>query len=180
MHQFVQRMVDKLHISESRDRVSVVQYSTKAQVHFLLNEHFSKQDVISSIEGLQHQGGIPLNTGAALDYVKNHVFIASSGSRHLEGVPQILILVTGGRSEDDVQGPAAALKQEQIVLFSVGVQTADLIQLQMISNTPSQTFTVSQFDGLQNIEQELMSHVKRVPRQPRRPQQTTLGKDDFN
>uniref|UniRef100_A0AAR2KVT2 VWFA domain-containing protein n=1 Tax=Pygocentrus nattereri TaxID=42514 RepID=A0AAR2KVT2_PYGNA len=149
---FVQRMVDKLNIGDSRDRVSVVQYSTQAQVHFLLNTHFLKQDVFNSIKSLQHQGGSHLNIGAALDFIKNHVFITSSGSRYLEGVPQILILVTGGRSQDDVRGPAAALKQEKIVPFCVGTQTADIVQLQMISHTPSHTFTVPQFDGLQNID----------------------------
>ncbi|XP_037395204.1 collagen alpha-3(VI) chain-like [Pygocentrus nattereri] len=172
---FVQRMVDKLNIGDSRDRVSVVQYSTQAQVHFLLNTHFLKQDVFNSIKSLQHQGGSHLNIGAALDFIKNHVFITSSGSRYLEGVPQILILVTGGRSQDDVRGPAAALKQEKIVPFCVGTQTADIVQLQMISHTPSHTFTVPQFDGLQNIEQELMSYVKRVPRQPKRLRPTTLA-----
>uniref|UniRef100_A0A8B9H437 Collagen, type VI, alpha 3 n=1 Tax=Astyanax mexicanus TaxID=7994 RepID=A0A8B9H437_ASTMX len=172
MRQFVERMVDKFNIDENKDRVSVVQYSTQAQAHFLLNSYFSKRDVLKSLGNMQHRGGRPLNTGAALEYVKNHIFIASAGSRHFEGVPQILILVTGGRSQDDVRGPAAALKHEKIVPFSVGTQTADIIQLQAISYVPSHTFTVSQFDNLQSIEQELMSYVKRVPSQPRRLQST--------
>uniref|UniRef100_A0A3B1K499 VWFA domain-containing protein n=1 Tax=Astyanax mexicanus TaxID=7994 RepID=A0A3B1K499_ASTMX len=180
MRQFVERMVDKFNIDENKDRVSVVQYSTQAQAHFLLNSYFSKRDVLKSLGNMQHRGGRPLNTGAALEYVKNHVFIASAGSRHFEGVPQILILVTGGRSQDDVRGPAAALKHEKIVPFSVGTQTADIIQLQAISYVPSHTFTVSQFDNLQSIEQELMSYVKRVPSQPRRLQSTLVGKDSFN
>ncbi|XP_043104893.1 collagen alpha-3(VI) chain-like isoform X2 [Puntigrus tetrazona] len=173
MCHFVQRVVDKLNIGPSRDRVSVVQYSSEPQVHFYLNTHATKQDILNSIESLQHQGGSPLNTGRALDYTKKNIFIASSGSRILEGAPQALVLVTGGRSQDDVRAPAAALKKDQIVTFSIGNQNADVIQLQAISYTPAHTLTVPQFDDLQTIEQKLVSYVKRIPRQPRRLPQTT-------
>ncbi|XP_056107924.1 collagen alpha-3(VI) chain-like [Rhinichthys klamathensis goyatoka] len=180
MCQFVQRVVDKLNIGLSGDRVSLVQYSREPRVHFYLNTHATKQEVLNSIETLQHQGGNPLNTGRALDYTKKNMFIASSGSRLLDGVPQILVLVTGGRSQDDVRAPAAALKLDQIVPFSIGNQNADVIQLQAISYTPGHTLTVPQFDDLQTIEQKLLSYVKIVPRQPRRipPTATDAGKRD--
>lgn len=180
MGQFVQRVVDKLNIGLSGDRVSLVQYSREPRVHFYLNTHATKQEVLNSIETLQHQGGNPLNTGRALDYAKKNMFIASSGSRLLDGVPQILVLVTGGRSQDDVRAPAAALKQDQIVTFSIGNQNADVIQLQGISYTPGHTLTVPQFDDLQTIEQKLLSYVKIVPRQPRRISPTATGKDKIS
>nr|XP_055072087.1 collagen alpha-3(VI) chain-like isoform X1 [Misgurnus anguillicaudatus] len=178
--QFVKRVVDKLNIGPSTDRVSVVQYSTKPSIQFDLNTYGTKQDILSSIESLQHLGGSPLNIGGALDFIKN-MFVASSGSRINEGVPQILVILTGGRSQDDVRAPAAALKQNHIVPFSIGTQNADAIQLQTISYTPDHTLIVPQFDDLQTIEQKLVSYVKRVPRQPRRLQPTTAdtGKRDI-
>ncbi|XP_030642414.1 collagen alpha-3(VI) chain [Chanos chanos] len=172
IQQFVQNVVETLNVGQSKDRVSVVQYSSQPEVSFLLSTHSTKQDVLNSVMSLQHQGGAPLNTGAALDYVKNNVFITSSGSRHNEGVPQILVVVAGGRSQDDVRGPSLALKQNNIVPFTVGTQNADIIQLQMIAHTPSDTFIIPQFDDLQSIRQRLVSYVKRVPRQPKRHQST--------
>ncbi|TRZ02736.1 hypothetical protein DNTS_005421 [Danionella cerebrum] len=180
MCQFVERVVGKLNIGPSRDRVCVIQYSQEPQVEFYLNMHSTKLDVINAVENLQHQGGFPLRTGKALGYAKENAFIASTGGRRLEGVPQILVLVTGGRSQDDVRAPAAALKEHKIVPFAIGNKNADVIQLQEISHAPSHALTVSQFEDLQNIEQNLVSFIKRVPRQlGRLPQSTTdSGKRD--
>uniref|UniRef100_A0A673ZJQ3 Collagen, type VI, alpha 3 n=1 Tax=Salmo trutta TaxID=8032 RepID=A0A673ZJQ3_SALTR len=161
---FVQRVVENLNVGEIKDRVSVVQYSRNPEAHFLLNTYPEKQSVLGSIRSLQHKGGRPLNTGAALQYVKDNVFTASSGSRSQEGVPQILILLTGGKSQDDVGGAAAALKQDRIVPFSivVGMRNADTLELQTISGQPSYAFSAPNYNDLPNIQQQVFSAVQRV------------------
>uniref|UniRef100_A0A8C7T7K8 Collagen alpha-3(VI) chain n=1 Tax=Oncorhynchus mykiss TaxID=8022 RepID=A0A8C7T7K8_ONCMY len=171
---FVQRLVENLNVGENKDRVSVVQYSRNPEAHFLLNTYPEKQSVLGSIRSLQHKGGRPLNTGAALQYVKDNVFTASSGSRSQEGIPQILILLSGGKSQDDVGGAAAALKQDRIVPFSIGTRNSDILELQMIAHIPSYALSVPRFDDLESIQQQLLSFVKRVPRQPRVYQPTVV------
>uniref|UniRef100_A0A3P8Y0D4 VWFA domain-containing protein n=1 Tax=Esox lucius TaxID=8010 RepID=A0A3P8Y0D4_ESOLU len=155
MLDFVQRVVENLSIGENKDHVSVVQFSRTPEAHFLLNTYADKQNVMSFIQSIQHTGGGPRNTGEALRYVKDNVFIASSGSRRQEGVPQILILLTGGRSQDDVAFPAAALKKDIIVPFSIGTRNADILELQMIAHTPSYALSVPLFDNLEGIQQDL-------------------------
>lgn len=174
---FVQRVVENVNVGENKDRVSVVQYSRNPEAHFLLNTYPEKQSVLGSIRSLQHKGGRPLNTGAALQYVKDNVFTASSGSRSQEGIPQILILLSGGKSQDDVGGAAAALKQDRIVPFSIGTRNSDILELQMIAHIPSYALSVPRFDDLESIQQQLLSFVKRVPRQPRVYQPTVVGKE---
>ncbi|XP_071212260.1 collagen alpha-3(VI) chain-like [Salvelinus alpinus] len=175
---FVQRVVENLNVGENKDRVSVVQYSRNPEAHFLLNTYPEKQSVLSSIRSLKHKGGRPLNTGAALQYVKDNVFTSSSGSRGQEGVPQILILLSGGRSQDDVGGAAVALKQDRIVPFCIGTRNADILELQIIARFPSYALSVPWFDDLESIEQQLLSLVKRVPRQPRVYQRTVVDKTE--
>ena len=80
---------------------------------------------------MRHKGGRPLNTGAALQYLRDNVFTASSGSRRLEGVPQVLILLSAGRSADSVDAPASALKQMGILTFAVGSGGSDSRELQV-------------------------------------------------
>lgn len=175
MKALVERTVDALNIGDDKVRVSVVQYSRDPQTHFNLNSYSTKQDVLAAVQQLNHKGGRPLNTGAALNYVRNSAFADSSGSRKQDGVPQILIFLTGGRSQDNVMSVAAALKQDGVVPFCVGTRNADILEQQMIAFDPSYTFTGLGVDDTGSIAQRLLTFVKRVPRQPRLTSEKTLG-----
>ena len=157
MREFVETVVDKLNVGENDDRVSVVQYSREAEVNFYLNTHKTKEDVLDSVRGLRHKGGRPLNTGAALQYVRDNVFTNSSGSRRYQGVPQMLILLTGGRSFDNVDTPASALKQQGIFVVSIGTRNSDSRELQKISHEPSYALSVSDFSDLPAVQEQLSS-----------------------
>ncbi|KAM9365902.1 collagen alpha-3(VI) chain-like [Pholidichthys leucotaenia] len=169
MRDFVERVVEKLSVGENKDRVSVVQYSRETEVHFNLNTYTTREDVVDAVRGLRHRGGRPLNTGAALQYVRDNVFTNSSGSRRLQGVPQMLILLTGGRSFDNVDTPASTLKQQGIYLIGIGTRTSDSRELQKISHDPSYALSVSEFTDLPSVDEQLsalMGTVKVVPLKP--------------
>ena len=179
MLSFVQKVIEALNVQENKDRVSVVQYSSDPQTHFNLGTYKGEQDVLAAIRHIQHKGGMPLNTGTALDYVRRNVFTESSGSRRHEGVPQILIVLTGGISRDEVLSAATALKLEQVIVFSIGSRNSDILQLQVMAHSPSYALTVPRFNDLVSIYQQLMSFVKRVPRRPKSIPKTALGKGGF-
>uniref|UniRef100_A0A4W6CEA2 VWFA domain-containing protein n=1 Tax=Lates calcarifer TaxID=8187 RepID=A0A4W6CEA2_LATCA len=157
MLDFVERVVEKLNVGENNDRVSVVQYGRDAEVHFYLNTYTTREDIVDSVRGLRHRGGRPLNTGAALQYVRDNVFTNSSGSRRLQGVPQMLILLNGGRSFDNVDTPASALKQQGIFVIGIGTRSSDIRELQKISYDPSLALSVSEFTDLPGIQEQLSS-----------------------
>ena len=162
MRDFVEKVVEKLNVGENKDRVSVVQYSRDAEVHFYLNTYTTREDIVDSVRGLRHKGGRPLNTGAALQYVRDNVFTNSSGSRRLQGVPQILILLNGGRSFDNVDTPASALKEQGIIAIGIGTRNSDSIELQKISHDPSYALSVSEFTDLPSVEEQLSSVIQTV------------------
>lgn len=161
MRRFVERMVEQLYVEENKDCVSVVQYSTDAAVEFYLNTYKTQQNVVDAVRSLRHKGGRPLNTGAALQYVKDNIFTSSSGSRYQQGVPQILILLTGGRSSDNVRHAAANLNEIDVMAFVVGTKSADPVELQYISQEASHAYIAADLNELSGIEQHILSAIKK-------------------
>lgn len=162
MRDFVEKVVEKLNVGENKDRVSVVQFSKEAEVHFYLNTFRTREDILDAVKGLRHKGGRILNTGAALQYVRDNVFTNSSGSRRLQGVPQMLILVKGGRSNDNVDAPASALKQQGIVVLGIGTRTSDAKELQKISFEPRYALSVTEYSDLLSAQEPLLSLMSTV------------------
>lgn len=162
MREFVQRQVEKLSVDDNKDRVSVVQYSSDPAVQFYLNTYTTKGEILDTLRDLRHKGGRPLKTGAALQYLRDNVFTPSGGSRRLEGVPQILVLLSGGRSFDSVDAPASALKQLGVLIFAIGTRDSDGSELRKISHDPSYALSVSQFSDLPTVQQQLQSSVETV------------------
>uniref|UniRef100_A0A667ZN94 Collagen type VI alpha 3 chain n=1 Tax=Myripristis murdjan TaxID=586833 RepID=A0A667ZN94_9TELE len=162
MRDFVQRVVETLSVNDNKDRVSVVQYSRDPAVQFYLNTYTTKGEILDIVKRLRHKGGRPLNTGAALQHLRDNVFTASAGSRRQEGVPQLLIVLSGGRSFDSVDAPASALKDLGVITYAIGSRASDSRQLQKIAHEPSHALSVSEFTDLPNVQEQFSSVINKV------------------
>ncbi|XP_072434860.1 uncharacterized protein [Chiloscyllium punctatum] len=167
---FLTSIIENLDIDSDKVQVGLVQYSNFAETEFYLNTYSSEDEILSHVEGLRLRGRNTLNTGAALDYVLRNHFTRSSGSRKEEGVPQLLVLITAGRSSDDFKLPADALKQAAVIIFAIGTKDADPAQLKEIAIDPSLVFSIQEFSSLPNIQEQLMTPLStlaasRVPTQ---------------
>uniref|UniRef100_A0A452IRA3 Uncharacterized protein n=1 Tax=Gopherus agassizii TaxID=38772 RepID=A0A452IRA3_9SAUR len=165
LRSFVQTVVESLDVSPDRVHVAVLQYSNIVQPEFLLNRYSDKADVISAIQGLSSMGGAPLNTGAALDYVIKNVFTSPTGSRIVEGVPQLLILLTSGKSRDDVRRPSVTMKTGGMVPLGIGIGNADITELQTISYVPDFAVAVPDFNQLDTVQQVISERVTQITRE---------------
>ena len=157
---FVQRVVADLNVDANKDRVAVVQYSNTAEINFDLRQNSAEDDVLDAVRRLNHKGGSPHHIGAALDYVREHVFTPESGSRLLEGVPQILILVSGGRSGDDIRTSVRMLREIGVIPITIGTTDADTIELQTISHEPKYSLTVTDYEELPSASRDILSLLK--------------------
>lgn len=162
IREMIRRVVEKLDVGLEKVRVSVVQYSDDAKLEFLLNQHSTKEEVRTAVAKLRSRGGNRLNTGRALEWVSRNIYQRSAGSRIEDGVPQFLILVTGGKSSDDVSTPADQLKRNYIAPLAIGSRNADPNELRQISLRPELVYTVDSFQQLPSVEQKLINSVKTI------------------
>ncbi|MEQ2276105.1 hypothetical protein XENORESO_013866, partial [Xenotaenia resolanae] len=132
----------------------LAQYSGDPRIEWHLNAHTTKKAVIEAVKNLPYKGGNTL-TGLALTFILENSFKAESGSR--PGVPKIGILITDGKSQDDVIPPARSLKDAGIELFAIGVKNADENELKAIASPPEEThvYNVADFSVMSDIVESL-------------------------
>ncbi|XP_054470891.1 collagen alpha-3(VI) chain isoform X2 [Anoplopoma fimbria] len=162
IREMIRRVVEKLDVGLDKVRISVVQYSDDPKLEFLLNEFSTKDEVRQAVLKIRSQGGDRLNTGRALEWVYRNIYQRSAGSRIEEGVPQFLILVTGGKSTDDVSTAAEQLKRNQVAPLAIGSRNADTAELRQISLRPELVYTVDSFQQLPRVESQLIDSVRTI------------------
>lgn len=155
MKTFMKSLVGKIQIGANKTQVGVVQFSDYNKEEFQLNTFFTHEEIYAAIDRMS-----PINrntlTGSALTFV-NEYFDLSKGGR--PQVRKFLILLTDGQAQDEVGGPAVALRNKSVTIFSVGVYGANRAQLEEISGDGSLVFHVENFDHLKAIESKLIFRV---------------------
>ncbi|XP_040912292.1 collagen alpha-3(VI) chain [Toxotes jaculatrix] len=156
---FIIKIIEPLEVGIDKVRISVVQHSERPSPSFYLNTYQTKDEVMRAVRGMRLAGGRSLNTGVALKFTKDTILSETYGSRAAQNVPQFLILLSGGRSRDNVKEPAGALKTEGVIPFGIGVRDADPKQIEAISHNPSFAFNVREFSELNTIPQRINNYV---------------------
>ncbi|CAK7312087.1 Collagen alpha-6(VI) chain [Vulpes lagopus] len=152
MKTFMKNLVSKSQIGADRVQIGVVQFSDINKEEFQLNRYMSQNEISNAIDRMAHIGETTL-TGSALTFVSQY-FSPAKGAR--PNVRRFLILITDGEAQDIVKDPAVALRQEGIIIYSVGVFGSNVTQLEEISGRPEMVFYVENFDILQHIEDDLV------------------------
>uniref|UniRef100_A0A8C2N3R4 Collagen, type VI, alpha 3 n=1 Tax=Cricetulus griseus TaxID=10029 RepID=A0A8C2N3R4_CRIGR len=142
---FITKVIQRLEIGQDLVQVSVAQYADTVKPEFYLNTYHTKRDAIAVVKRMKALEGSALYTGSALDFVRNNLFTSSAGHRAAEGVPKLLVLMTGGKSLDEVSQPAQELKRGSIMAFAVGSRAADEDELKEIAFDSSLVFTPAEF-----------------------------------
>nr|XP_017208134.2 collagen alpha-1(XII) chain isoform X2 [Danio rerio] len=155
---FLEVLVNTFDIGPNKVQISLVQYSRDPYTEFYLNTHHDLNAVVKAVRTFPYRGG-STNTGKAMTYVRERIFIATRGAR--ENVPRVTILITDGKSSDAFKDPAAKLRNTDVEIFAVGVKDAVRSELEAIANPPAEThvYTVEDFDAFQRISNELTQSI---------------------
>ncbi|KAM6199999.1 collagen alpha-3(VI) chain isoform 8-T9 [Sarcoramphus papa] len=156
---FLVNLIESLRVGAQQIHIGVVQYSDQPRTEFALNSYSTKADVLDAVKALSFRGGEEANTGAALEFVVENLLTQAGGSRIEEAVPQILVLISGGESSDDIREGLLAVKQASIFSFSIGVLNADSAELQQIATDGSFAFTALDIHNLDALQELILPNI---------------------
>uniref|UniRef100_A0A8D0AFH4 Collagen type XII alpha 1 chain n=1 Tax=Sander lucioperca TaxID=283035 RepID=A0A8D0AFH4_SANLU len=155
---FLEVLVTAFDIGHNKVQISLVQYSRDPHTEFALNTHNDINAVVKAVRTFPYRGG-STNTGKAMNYVREKVFIPARGAR--QNVPRVMVLITDGKSSDSFKDAATSLRNIDVEIFAVGVKDAVRTELEAIANQPSDThvYEVEDFDAFQRISKELTQSI---------------------
>ncbi|CAI5695215.1 unnamed protein product [Oreochromis niloticus] len=155
---FLEVLVNSFDIGPNKIQISLVQYSRDTYTEFALNTHHDINAVVRAVRTFPYRGG-STNTGRAMTYVREKIFVPARGAR--QNVPRVMVLITDGKSSDSFRDAATKLRNIDVEIFAVGVKDAVRSELEAIANPPSEThvYEVEDFDAFQRISKELTQSI---------------------
>ncbi|KAM8820166.1 uncharacterized protein ACNFOS_001765 [Eudromia elegans] len=139
-------------------QVALAQYSEEPRAAFHFHQHKDRNSVLRAVKGLHYAGG-NTKTGRGIAYMLKELFQPSRGMR--PALHHVLVLVTDGRSQDDVLPPARIAHALGIHIIAVGVSGADPMELNtiLLQQNLQNLFYISTFDDFPHIIQELIEVI---------------------
>ncbi|KAJ8377720.1 hypothetical protein AAFF_G00254540 [Aldrovandia affinis] len=125
-------------IGQKFTQVGVVQYSDDPHLEIPLGRFYSSKDLIEAMESIEYMGG-NTRTGKAIQFASDRLF--ASSERAPNGVAKIAVVLTDGKSQDEVAAAAEAAREKGIILFAIGVGAeTEEAELKAIANKPHSTY----------------------------------------
>ncbi|KAK3517975.1 hypothetical protein QTP70_028540 [Hemibagrus guttatus] len=139
-------------------QIAVVHYSDQPRIEFSLNTHRDRSSVLRALRQVRYGGG-NTKTGRGISYVLRELFRESLGMR--QNAPHVLVLVTDGKAQDDVEPPSRVAHVLGVSVLAIGIANADIQELKKIATptTYKNIFFADDFDDLPSIERELISSI---------------------
>ena len=122
-------------------RFGLSTFSSSYRSHFYLSSYTKQSAYLSAVNRVSYSGG-GTQLGRALQHILTDQFTEERGLRpDVDGVPRVLIVLTDGQSHDSVSIPAKNVRDENIVVYAIGVGGYDLEQLEDIATSKSHVYT---------------------------------------
>ncbi|KAM9365187.1 vitrin isoform 2-T2 [Pholidichthys leucotaenia] len=153
--QFVANVTREFEISDTDTRVGAVQYTYEQRLEFAFGQYNSKAELLNAIKRINYWSG-GTSTGAAITYAAEQLFSKSKPNKR-----KIMIVITDGRSYDDVRAPALAVHRQGVIAYSIGIAWAAQDELEYIATDPDKdhSFFVDEFDNLYKFVPKIINNI---------------------
>ncbi|XP_047459336.1 vitrin isoform X7 [Mugil cephalus] len=153
--QFVANVTREFEISDTDTRVGAVQYTYEQRLEFAFGQYNNKAELLNAIKRINYWSG-GTSTGAAITYAADQLFSKSKPNKR-----KIMIVITDGRSYDDVRVPALAVHSQGVIAYSIGIAWAAQDELEYIATDPDKehSFFVDEFDNLYKFVPKIINNI---------------------
>ncbi|XP_021178391.2 vitrin isoform X3 [Fundulus heteroclitus] len=153
--QFVANVTREFEISDTDTRVGAVQYTYEQRLEFAFGQYNNKAELLNAIKRINYWSG-GTSTGAAITFAAEQLFSKSKPNKR-----KIMIVITDGRSYDDVRAPALAVHRQGVIAYSIGIAWAAQDELEYIATDPDKehSFFVDEFDNLYKYVPKIIHNI---------------------
>ncbi|KAI9519926.1 hypothetical protein NQZ68_022953 [Dissostichus eleginoides] len=153
--QFVANITREFEISDTDTRVGAVQYTYEQRLEFGFGQYNNKAELLNAIKRVNYWSG-GTSTGAAITFAADQLFSKSKPNKR-----KIMIVITDGRSYDDVRAPSLAVHSQGVIAYSIGIAWAAHDELEYIATDPDKehSFFVDEFDNLYKFVPKIINNI---------------------
>ena len=141
---FVKAVIDDFRFDHGRVRAGLTLFSTKVEEVFGLDRYKVKPDMFAAIDAVKFpDAGSDL--GKALEWTRRETFNFTT-----EGVSRIVVVLSDGKSKDEIVEPSKKLAEKGVHILMVTVgDNLDLVQLeQVVGGDEDDIFDFNSFQKL--------------------------------
>lgn len=161
IREFTASITSVLIRNSPRNAVGVILFGNIAYIQFNLQTYTTLNELLYAIDRLPYDGGTT-NTAAALNLLLSSARRGTLGIR--DDSSSVAIVISDGESNNQSATLSAAASLHASNLFdvyAVGVDGANLTELEGIASNPEFVFYTSSFDymALQQLQDRIISHL---------------------
>nr|XP_023700482.1 uncharacterized protein LOC111860735 [Paramormyrops kingsleyae] len=114
-------LVDKLYVGPDQVQLGLVLYSDHFQAEFRFNTYQTKGEILRHLRKLRQINDTKIVIGLGRDFLSSHYFTGAAGSRAIQGVPQIVVVITSSGITGPVKDNLLELKTHGINVYAIGI-----------------------------------------------------------
>lgn len=160
LQNFLKNITSSMDVQDNCLRLGLMSYSDRVKTFSLLSSSTTQSEFQQQIQKLSLRAGRSI-AGAAIEQLRREGFSASHGSRRVQGVPQIAVLVTDRPSDDSVREVALDLRLQDVTVLAVGIEGANKTQLEEIVSYPPQQ-TISMLRSYADLDNYSKKFLKKL------------------
>lgn len=137
--EFAKKLTKRFKVGLDKFRIAIAKYDKSQELLMSLRDSVSNLDVLKKLDTIVYTNGAGTLTGRALEFVAKNVLNKFGYQGDRVTVPDVIVLVTDGKSYDDPEEISMRLHDRHIKIIVIGIgPKAYEPQLHRIASVPGE------------------------------------------